>query len=48
MTDMMPLSERLRLVASVSDLMLAGSIHAYRPEGGPKSASVVHDHRLAA
>lgn len=48
MTEMMPLSERLRLVASVSDLMLAGSIHAYRPENKRPSTAVIHDQRLVA
>jgi len=48
MTEMMPLSERLRLVANVSDLMLAGSIHAYRPENARNSAAVIHDQRMAA
>lgn len=47
MTEALPLSERLRLVASVSDLMLAGSIQAYRPESRD-SAVVVHDYRMAA
>ncbi len=46
MTEMLPLSERLRLVANVSDLLLAGSIQAYRPEKR-ESATVVHD-RMAA
>lgn len=45
MTVMLPLSERLHLVASVSDLLLAGSIQAYRPEQGRESAAVVHDYR---
>lgn len=48
MTEMMPLSERLRLVASVSDLMLAGSMYAYRPQTR-SSAAIIHDHhRMAA
>lgn len=46
MTEMMPLSERLRLMANVSDLMLAGSIHTYRP-AKRETAAVVHD-RMAA
>jgi hypothetical protein len=45
MTEMMPLSDRLRLVANVSDLMLAGSIQAYRPETLHESAAIVHDYR---
>jgi hypothetical protein len=48
MTEMMPLSDRLRLVANVSDLMLAGSIQAYRPDTMHESASVIHDYRMAA
>jgi len=48
MTEMMPLSDRLRLVASVSDLMLAGSIHAYRPDTARTSAAIIHDQRMAA
>lgn len=50
MTDMMPLSKRLHLVANVSDLMLAGSIHAYRPESLHASAAIIHEqrYRLAA
>lgn len=47
MTEMMPLSERLRLVANVSDLMLAGSIHAYRPDTR-QSAAIIHDQRMVA
>jgi hypothetical protein len=48
MTEVMPLSERLTLIANVSDLMLAGSIHAYRPDaplGLIDSASTIHDQR---
>lgn len=42
------ITERLHLVAAVSDLMLAGSVRAYRPEArGP--LAVIHDRtRLAA
>lgn len=36
------LSERLRLVAAVSDLMLAGSVQVYRPEGRAFE-TVIHD-----
>lgn len=37
------LSERLRLVATVSDLMLAGSVQVYRPMGRAFDAAVIHD-----
>jgi hypothetical protein len=47
MTEILPLSERLRLVAHVSDLMLAGSIQAYRPEK-IDATTVVHDYRMVA
>ena len=45
MTETMPLFERLSLVANVSDLMLAGSMQAYRPDSTNHSAAVVHDYR---
>lgn len=46
----MTLPERLRLVATVSDLMLAGSIQVYRPQGRAFDATIIHDktRRLAA
>jgi len=42
MTNQMSINERLRLVATVSDLMLAGTVQVYMP---PKreSAAVIHD-----
>lgn len=49
MTEIMPLYERLTLVANVSDLMLFGSIRAYRPEVAHDTmTNVIHDNRMAA
>ena len=49
MTDTLPLYERLQSVNNVSDLMLAGSIRAYRPETvRDVMTTVIHDNRLAA
>lgn len=45
MTHVLSLPERLRRVAIVSDLMLAGSVHAYKPQkptGGPKTRFYYH------
>ena len=49
MTETLPLYERLQSVNNVSDLMLAGSIRAYRPEVAHNiTTSVIHDYRMAA
>lgn len=48
MTEMMPLADRLRLTNSVSDLLLQGSIQAYRPDQIRDSASVIHDYRRSS
>jgi hypothetical protein len=49
MTEIMPLYERLAAINNVSDLMLAGSIRAYRPETArDPMTSVIHDNRMAA